>query len=280
MEEKPDPLIQRIFVALDASTQSDAALAAAVDMAAALQARLVGIFVEDINLLRAAQLPFVKEVRFSQAEVREINQQQMEQHWRLLASQVHYNLSELAREKQVEFEFEVLRGSVASRLLAAVLEADLLALGRLGRSLLARTRLGSTARLVVSQARSSVLLMHDGGDLTQPVLIFYDDTPAAKRALAVAVQLTPRHGRLRVLIWTEDDAAALEFRRQIIEQIHAAEIDVSFRRLYPHEQSQLAHDLDRTPIGLLVIGKPELLLTEDTLAAILEELDIPVLIVR
>ena len=53
-ERELEPTIRRILVALDASPHSQAALQAASELAAALKAELVGIFVEDVNLLHLA----------------------------------------------------------------------------------------------------------------------------------------------------------------------------------------------------------------------------------
>ena len=57
-ETTADHTPRRILVALDASAHSHAALAAAVALAARLHAEIEGLFVEDINLLRLAELPF------------------------------------------------------------------------------------------------------------------------------------------------------------------------------------------------------------------------------
>ena len=46
--------IRRILVALDSSPHSMAALETAVELAANLGARIIGLFVEEANLLRAA----------------------------------------------------------------------------------------------------------------------------------------------------------------------------------------------------------------------------------
>ena len=53
---------RRILVALDASRESDAALAAAAELAQQLDAELMGLFIEDIDLLNLAALPFSREV--------------------------------------------------------------------------------------------------------------------------------------------------------------------------------------------------------------------------
>src|SRR5215207_6945347 len=58
----PAPLataeVEYILVALDMSPHSEAALAAAAELAVALGLELRGLYVEDINLLRLCGLPF------------------------------------------------------------------------------------------------------------------------------------------------------------------------------------------------------------------------------
>ena len=53
---------RRILVALDGSAHVLAALQAASEMAARMKSELVGLFVEDINLVRLAGLPFPREL--------------------------------------------------------------------------------------------------------------------------------------------------------------------------------------------------------------------------
>jgi nucleotide-binding universal stress UspA family protein len=53
----PSRLIRKILVALDASLGSRAALRAAADLAAAMEAELSGVAVEDVELLRFAEAP-------------------------------------------------------------------------------------------------------------------------------------------------------------------------------------------------------------------------------
>jgi len=55
-------LIRRIAIAVDASPTSIAALEATVELAAVWEAEVLGIFVEDVNLIKAASLPFAGEV--------------------------------------------------------------------------------------------------------------------------------------------------------------------------------------------------------------------------
>ena len=51
------PEVYRVLIALDATEDSLASLDLATRMAAKLRAELEGLFIEDINLLRLAELP-------------------------------------------------------------------------------------------------------------------------------------------------------------------------------------------------------------------------------
>ena len=57
-------LIRRIVVAVDASPHSLAAIEGAAVLARLLEAELIGIYVEDVRLLRVAELPRMVEVSF------------------------------------------------------------------------------------------------------------------------------------------------------------------------------------------------------------------------
>ena len=58
---RTETTIRRSLVAVEPSAQGQAALDAAARMAARLQAELVGLYVEDVELLRLAQFPFARE---------------------------------------------------------------------------------------------------------------------------------------------------------------------------------------------------------------------------
>ena len=204
---------RRIVVALDASSHSHAALAAAVALAGRLQAELQGIFVEDVNLLRLAELPFAREVRFGLSAARPVQGEELLRGLRARAAVLRRELAELAEQNKVSSTFRVVRGAVAGELIAAALEADVLALGRMGHSLSRRARLGSTARAAITRAASAVLLVQPEVD-AGPVLVLYDGSPGGGRALALAAEISGEGGELRVLVWGPDESSAFA-RRQL-----------------------------------------------------------------
>ncbi|MGI9243387.1 MAG: universal stress protein, partial [Verrucomicrobiales bacterium] len=64
---------RRILIGLDSSPTSLRGLAAAAEMAARLDAELVGLFVEDDNLLRLARLPQSYEIGMQSARSRNLD---------------------------------------------------------------------------------------------------------------------------------------------------------------------------------------------------------------
>ena len=205
--------IRRILVALDASNNSRAALAAAIGLAETFHAEIVGLFIEDINLVRLAELPFAREVRFGEVAVHRFESETIERKLRARAAILRHELEELATEHKVPSTFRVLRGPIDRELIAAAVEADLLALGRLGHSLARRARLGSTARTAVARAASAVLLVKTDVE-NGPIIVLYDGSDAGRRALALAAELAGKVGDIRTLVWATDEGTAFERRQE------------------------------------------------------------------
>ncbi|MDH3900470.1 MAG: universal stress protein, partial [Gammaproteobacteria bacterium] len=110
--------IRHIVVTLDASEPGRSALETAVRLAAILGAELEGIFVEDINLIRLAGLPFLREVRPWSLGEETISTQRMQRELRTLARHAERMLEQAAREMGVPWSFQVWRGRAGAETLA------------------------------------------------------------------------------------------------------------------------------------------------------------------
>jgi nucleotide-binding universal stress UspA family protein len=272
--------IRRILVALDASPPSVAALEAAVDLAERLNAELRGLFVEDINLLRLAELPIAREMRFPRASAQRLDATQMAAQLRGQAAQAERRLQELAVAHKLSHSFSVARGPVAAALLAATLESDLLVLGHASHALVRADRLGSTAQTAVTQAERSVLLIHPKADLSLPPLLIYDGSPAAERALAVAITLVGENGRLFVLILAPNGDLAQQQLDQIEARLAARHINAAYRRLYGVHLPELLQLIQAAENSLLILSDRYEQLPLATLRQLAESVTCPVLVVR
>ena len=117
--------IRRVIVGMDPALQSRALLEAAVELAERMEAELVGLFVENQDLLHFAGLPFAREVGFASAIRRTLDVESMERSLRALAKEAQRTLASVAGRTPVQWSFRVVRGSPAAELLAVAEESDL-----------------------------------------------------------------------------------------------------------------------------------------------------------
>jgi nucleotide-binding universal stress UspA family protein len=276
-----DLAIRRILVALDASTNSLAALEAAAELAANLEAELIGLFVEDVNLLHLAGLPFAHEVRPSSAVRQRMSSDQMEQDLKLQASQARRALEAAAERVKVRWRFNIVRGQVTAAVLEAALEADLLALGRVSRPLSRSQRLGSTARAATAGPCRSVLLMPQNRDLNHPVLVTYDGSAAAHQALSAAARLARYSGDdLNVLLLSDSLEESRELKNQANEWLAERNVSAEYHWLPQATVGSLSRLVQAAQNCILVLGGENELLKAESIQELLDHTDCPVMLVR
>lgn len=208
-QSEASPGVEYILVALDMSPHSEAALAAAAELAAALQLELRGLYVEDVNLLRLCGLPFGIEYGSFTAKPRRIEQNHLEREFRMQASLLRKIMADVAGKKRIAWSFQVVRGGVTDQLLEAATSARMLSLGRVGRSPGKRT--GSTAQAVAQRAQRPVVFQSRQRTLHGPYTVLYTGSPAAHRAVSLGVELaTQEGGTLKVLTPTPELAAGAQ----------------------------------------------------------------------
>jgi nucleotide-binding universal stress UspA family protein len=280
-ERNEELIIKRILVALDASTHSLAALEAAADMAAALEAELLGLFVEDENLLHLAGLPFAQEVRTLWAARRDISSDRMEEDLRLQAGQARRALQAAAERVEARWSFKTVRGQVTPAVLEAALEADLVAMGRISRPVSRRNRLGSTARAAAANIRGSVLLMQQGGDLSYPVLVTFDGSPAARQALLAAARLaSASDDGLNVLLLCADPEKVSQLKDEVRALLGQRDLRAQYSWLPQPTIGSLIKVVRAAADCVLVLGGDNPLLEASAIQELLDETDCPVLLVR
>jgi nucleotide-binding universal stress UspA family protein len=174
--------IRRVLVVLDASPENPAMLETAVGLAAGLGTELQALFVEDTNLLRLTELPFLRAVDPFSGATRELSSQGMERGMRAYASRAREALARTASRSRVRWSFRTVQGTGTSGALTAASEADLVILGGPSR------QTDPATQEAVSRATGSVLVLR-GRVRPGPVVVLFDGTPGSLRALEIASSL-------------------------------------------------------------------------------------------
>ncbi len=221
------PSPARILVALDASPQSVAALRAAMELAALLEAEVEGIFVEDINLVRLCGFPFSHEIGSYTGSLRRLDSAAIECQLRAMAARIQHSISALTAQSTVPWSFHVSRGAVVEELLTASNRAALLTLGRAGQ--VRRKSLGSTARELVRQSRRPMLILGETGRFQTPLTAVYTGTPASARALRWIAEVI-RHGPqpVRVFVLAPPDGAQTPAELQDSARALLGDVQIEF----------------------------------------------------
>lgn len=270
--------INRILVALDTSPHSVAALEAAVQLAAEWGAELVGLFVEDLDLLRLAQLPFAREVSAYSARLRAIGPEDLELQLRAQAARLRRQMARLAMRRGVQWSFEVSRGDIVAELLEQAEDADLVILGKTGWSE-SRT-MGSTTRLVVTKAVGRVLIIRRTQRLVPSLRIIFDGSEASVQALLAAAMLAEREAReLSVLLVAEEKEEISELRRQAASMLRQRGLSARYRALTDPDPNDLAEAAEALDCVLVLPADIEGL-AGDEMLKFLDDLECSVLVVR
>jgi len=280
MSEEPSSPLHRILVALNGSPHSQAALDAAVRLAAVFEAEVKGLFIEDETLLRTAQLPFAEEVRAYTASPKRLSTRRMQRQIRHQAEYAEHTLQYMAEQAEVDYDFDTVQGSVTRELLRAAAGVDLLVMGKTSTAS-SRRRLGSTSETVLAEAPTSVLVLREAIPAQQPILTYYDGSKGAAATLRLAVQVARRGGLrpLTVLLPPREEREVNRLRNEVQTQYGAPELPLYLHPLTRAESSRLSAFARRTG-GLVILPAECDPLGNVPLKQFLYEIDRPLLVMR
>ena len=153
-------------------------------------------------------------------------------------------------------------------------------LGRRGRTVVRRRRLGSTARAMVAGAPSTTLLLHAGACLGTPIMAVYDGSPMGQRAVAAAAALAANRRTQLAVILADGHEDVDRLRDEAQRQLADQEIEARYVALTSSTASRLASVVQTEGCGVLVLPAKTALLHREELIALVEQAELPVLLVR
>ena len=263
---------RRVVIALDTSSMATA-MTVAIEFAHSVEAELVGLFVEDTDLLNLAALPFA-EIGFPSAARRTLDVPAMERSLRAKARLVHREFAARLAGDTVKWTFEVVRGRTVSALATVTAEQDI-AVIPLSSAVMSEP--GARARTVhaVDAASVPLLLVSDAPRAEGALaVVFAPRTPAVEVA-RIVTSLARRYGRSPLFVLAGAEAAQWEaVRRDIDERLGADATEGRFRIVAHVGKPEIARIVARERPRLLVA----LASTPEARDALLEAMPLPLLV--
>jgi len=275
MNENPKKrVIHRIAIALADEGADHSALAAAAQLAASMQSELAGLFVEDINLLRLAGLPFAREFSHFTSLERRLESGEIERQLKAQATAAQRALALAAERAGVPWSFRVARGLMGAALLEIALEADVIALGATRRELVQHTDLWALAEGIAGRSRRPV-----SRAVASPVVAVLKPSAEASRILQVAAnQAAAAQRPLTVFIAADTPEGFTQLREQAVSQL--GDRPAQFRRLSRAGLAEMLAAVRAESPWLLVLAADETVLEQSAIQALCEQLNCPALLVR
>lgn len=218
--------IRRILLALSGAGDELAWIDAAADLAAALEAELSALFVEDVDLLRASRLPSMWEMGRHSAQLRQMQADSTVRLLRAAARRSEQALHRAAEARRLRYSFRILQGKPLDTLLAQAGSLDLVLLVR-------------RATVVTAQPR--------------PLVVLFDGSMTAAATLAVGLRLARTSGRPCLVLVLAADVETYRERVQQAGWAVGGGAEVSMQRLIDADPAALATAVNRLRAAALVL---------------------------
>ena len=273
--------IRRILLALDTATHSLAAVEATTALAAHLDAELHALFVEDINLLRLAALPFARETRLTSATTRRLQNPDMENALRAEATRAQAALATVATRLHVRWSFQVTRGQVAAQVRAAAMEADIVAFTFPGGVPAGLTQVAATMETVMRGAPCPLLMLPPGAGIRPPFVVIYDGSPASARALRLAAQLAQAEATgVTVLLAAIEPSVRRRLRSETDALLAGTKVIAQYPVLPRPDATAIARAVRAASAGTLLMAADSPVFDGAARRRLLEELECAALLTR
>jgi len=250
-------MFKSILVPIDGSEPSFEALRNAVELARMAKAEVRGLFVEDEAIFTppvwAAPSPdglpdlTPSVLIFSQDVVKE---------WERTEKQIQEVFAEQCRAQDVKGALSILRGMATDVMVEQAKRCGLVVMGRRGTLGAGQGKVpGSHTEALLLKTTRPVMVVPRGGNRTARILIAYDGSPAAQRALeygALFTMLQP--SRVDVLTVGQPSEEAQTVQEEARQFLGPYELDASFVVKPGEPAGTIAGHAEEISAGLIVMG--------------------------
>ncbi len=220
--------VLQILLALDAASQNQDAMQSAIVLASQLQAELIGLLVEDIDLLRSSQLPFSSEVIAASGEERSLTSNHIEKSLRAWSKQMQAILTREAQKANIKVSFRSVKGRRIETLLSETSEYNL---------------------LIISHARQHLITPITRSDV---VYLLFDGSSEAHHGVAIISEMALQG--LKNIVLIDSCESGVEYgARKAAEWLTRHNVHVFIQKLQHEFAQTLPPLLKKYPAAFLLV---------------------------
>lgn len=209
---------KRVLVVVDNMTDARYVMQTAAEISRTLQRELLGLFVEDLDLINLARLPFGQTVLSPLGTLVQQDMVRLEQHMRHTAREVRAVLERFAGEARIHCSFQVSRGHFFTAVQSCCQNSDLLLVSREGHAATLRRRRPPAG------AQRPVMVFHSGaaedheavmlaasiaGGLGKPLHVLVPERECGKVQAEIEALLQPLAGNCLIQSIADDSPEAV-----------------------------------------------------------------------
>ncbi len=161
---------------------------------------ILGLFIEDMSLLKLSHLPVAREITFEEPLARQIDRQTVERQFRVHGARMKTLFETAAKNLGVSHSFRVTRGEPGAELLKVSTGCDMLVLSHsrrhFGPRLTIRARLGK----LLEGGPPILVFVQEQWRTGQRVAVLFDECPKSETALRTAAAIASSEG-LALSVW-------------------------------------------------------------------------------
>lgn len=274
-------MIKSIMVGVDASAPAAAAREHALRLAREYKARVVGLHVLDVRLL---EMPPYLEYSYEGIPLIPMPVEILEG-FREKGERVLEEFRRSVEGRGVVVESRLEEGIPAEVIADLGRTHDLIVIGKRGEhARYGHDLLGSTTEAVVRRASSPVWLAEEEAGAIERILLLFDGSPPAGRALKLAADVATHLGSaLLILTVGEDEGQAAAVQEGARSYLSAFELAGEFRLATGEVVAATMEHLEDEPVDLVVMGKQghsliRRLILGSTSEQLMREIGVPVLL--
>jgi len=278
---------RRLLLVLDAMSGFTASAEAAARLARHFEAEFAALYVESEEILRLAGHPGARlvaatpETETGSEKTAGLGAEALARALRARAEEVRRTVEQAARGSAVSASFAIRRGRIAAEVASFASQSDLVIVAWAERA--AWPGPISTARAAEAMARAnpgSILFLREGSALTGPIVVAFDGTETAERALEAGAAIAGTAGNpIEVILTTPRMAEAERWRDEIQKRLAGTNAELEFLHLPGGSRDELCAAARARGAALVVVGAD--VHGDETLAGeLLDRLSCSLLLVR